>query len=326
MHVIWGGKPVGSGPGRRPWEARLRTGAARSPRLLIAGLGVFMVLTGLSCSATHAGIPPWKKVWSDTFNGPADSSINTRYWEHNTGRGIFGTGEIETMTTSRHNVHLDGHGNLDLIVLGHGSGSSRDYTWTSGRVETRSSRFAAPAGGEMMVTASIRQPDAAHELGYWPGFWMLGRQAWPMDGEIDILEDVNGLSQHSGTLHCGNLTQRNHDGSFGPCHETDGLGSGSRTCAGCQRGFHTYSVIVDRRHATNQQIRWYFDGHEFFSVSERRVGQAVWTAAVDHGFSILLNVSIGGSFPNAQCRCTTPTSQTSSQGTMVVRYVDVYTN
>src|SRR3984957_4717396 len=216
-----------------------------------------MVLACLSCSATHAGVLPWKMVWSDTFNGPPGGSLDTRYWRYDSGRGIFGTGEIETMTTSRRNVPLDARGDFDLVVLGHGAGRSRDSAWTSGRVETRSSRFAAPAGGEMMVTASIKQPDAPHELGYWPGFWMLGQPAWPVNGEIDILEDVNGLGQHSGTLHCGNLTQRNHEGTCGPCHETDGLGSGSRGCAGCQRGFHTYSVIVDRRHAAGQQIRWY---------------------------------------------------------------------
>ena len=93
----------------------------------------------------------------------------------------------------------------------------------------------------MMVTASIKQPEVAHALGYWPGFWMLGRTAWPGTGEIDILEDVDGYSKVSGTLHCGNLTQHNPDGTFGPCHETNGLGSGLRTCTGCQQSFHTYS-------------------------------------------------------------------------------------
>ena len=52
----------------------------------------------------------------------------------------------------------------------------------------------------------------------------------------------------------------------------------------------------------------------------------MWTAAVDHGHSILLSLAMGGSFPDDQCRCTTPTSQTSSNGAMVVRYVSVYTN
>jgi len=37
-------------------------------------------------------------------------------------------------------------------------------------------------------------------------------------------------------------------------------------------------------------------------------------------------VGMGGAFPDEQCRCSTPTTQTSSGGTMVVRYVSVYTN
>jgi beta-glucanase (GH16 family) len=290
-----------------------------------------MVLTGVSCSAApassgSAATAPWKKVWTDNFNGPADSSPSTAVWNYNTGRGVFGTGEIETMTDSPYNSHLDGHGDLDLIVLGKGAAGSKTAEWTSARLRTKSSQFAAPAGGEMMVTASIKQPDAANLMGYWPGFWMLGAKTWPEDGEIDIMEDVDGLGRDSGTLHCGNLTQHNPDGTTGPCHEGNGIGSGLRACAQCNQTFHTYSVIVDRRHADAQQIRWYLDGHEFFSVSERRVGQATWTAAVDHGFSILLSLSVGGVFPDDQCHCTTPTSQTSSQGTMVVRYVSVYTN
>jgi hypothetical protein len=55
---------------------------------------------------------------------------------------------------------------------------------------------------------------------------MLGPEPWPQTGEIDIMEDVNGLSKTSGTLHCGNLTDRNADGTFGPCHEKSGLGGG----------------------------------------------------------------------------------------------------
>ena len=176
------------------------------------------------------------------------------------------------MTSSLYNVHLDGHGDLDLIVLGHGAAGSSGAAWTSGRIRTKS-EFEAPAGGEMMVTASIEQPGPANSLGYWPGFWMLGSSAWPMGGEIDIMEDVNGLSKDSGTLHCGNLTQRNSDGTFGPCHEKSGLGSGLRTCTGCQQGFHTYTVIIDRRDASAEQIRWYLDGQPVLQ-RERVAGRA----------------------------------------------------
>lgn len=294
----------------------------------MAGLSGLLVLGGLSCSSAEGNsTPPWKLAWTDSFNGLAGSMVRASYWEYNTGRGIFGTNEVETMTASTGNVRLDGHGNLVITARGHGAAGDPRANWTSGRIETRANRlFGAPPGGEMMVTASIKQPNVAHGLGYWPGFWMLGRGHWPGTGEVDIMEDVDGLGKDSGTLHCGNITQRNPDGSFGPCHEGFGLGSGLRPCPGCKTSFHTYSMIIDRRHAGHEQIRWYLDGHEFYSVNESRVGEAVWTAAVDHGHSILLSLAMGGSFPDDQCRCTTPTSQTSSNGAMVVRYVSVYTN
>lgn len=264
-------------------------------------------------------------MWSDDFNGPAYSSVNTGNWRYVNGRGqIFGsTGEIETTTSSVQNIHLDGHGNLDIVVMGHGAAGSPGTAWTSARIATNN-LFGAPAGGEMMVSASIKQPNPANAAGYWPAFWMLGTGPWPQDGEIDILEDVNGLSSVSGAVHCGNLTQRNPDGTFGPCREGFGIGSGLRPCVGCQDGFHTYSVIVDRRNAADEQIRWYLDGNEFFSVSERQVGKPAWASAFDHGLQILLNVAVGGSFPNTKCQCNSPTGQTSSQGTMVVQYVHVY--
>jgi len=80
-----------------------------------------MVLVGTGCSsASDSPSQPssWKQVWADNFDGPANGSVNTANWGFDTGRGVFGTGEIETMTTSPSNAHLDGHGNLDLVALG----------------------------------------------------------------------------------------------------------------------------------------------------------------------------------------------------------------
>ena len=150
----------------------------------------------LAAPATVPGPPSgWSTVFSDDFNGAAGSGIDSQ-WMYDTGPGSnFGTGEIETMTSSTSNVHLDGNGNLDLTALGSGS------SWTSGRVQTTSANVGAPAGGELEVTASIQQP--AGGLGYWPAFWMLGPGQWPENGEIDIMEDVNSLSELAGTIHCG---------------------------------------------------------------------------------------------------------------------------
>jgi beta-glucanase (GH16 family) len=280
--------------------------------------------TPLAATAA-AGSPPvhgggkWSRVWIDDFKGPAATGVDRSVWKYNTGQGIFGTGEIETMTDSTSNVHLDGHGSLDITALGDGR------SWTSGRIQTIRSDFGAPAGGEMAVTASIRQPNPASGLGYWPAFWMLGPGDWPMTGEIDILEDVNALNEHASTLHCGNLDDVNPDGTLGPCHEFTGLSSGLQPCPGCQTGFHTYTAVVDRRHAGNEQIRWYLDGRQFFQVDERHVDEAAWSAGVDHGYSIIFDLAMGGGFPDGVCGCTTPTDHTTSGGTMTVRYVAVYT-
>jgi beta-glucanase (GH16 family) len=245
------------------------------------------------------------------FAGPANTGVDTSVWHYATGQGVFGGTEIETMTNSTQNVHLDGHGDLEITAIRDGS------SWTSGRINTKSSAFAAPAGGEMLVTASIRQPDPANALGYWPAFWMLGPGTWPENGEIDILEDANGLSKHSGTFSCGPHEQ-------GPCDQPTGLGTGLLPCPGCQKSYNVYSIVIDRRKPSDEQIRWYLNNHEFFSVSERKIGTAVWTKAVDHGFMIILDLAIGGQYPEGKCGCTAPSDQTTSGGTMSVRNLAVY--
>jgi beta-glucanase (GH16 family) len=288
-------------------------GVLRGTPRLLAGVAVLLAASLLGCSSggpdpqaasspqsqapLAASAASWRTVWADSFNGPAGSGVSTARWKYDNGQGSsFGTGEVEQTTSLPANVHLDGHGNLDIVALKNGS------SWTSGRIQT-TAQFAAPAGGELMVSASIRQPSPVNAVGYWPGFWLLGPGSWPATGEVDILEDVDAYNLVSGTLHCGNLTERNPDGTTGPCHERTGLSSGFRPCPNCQNTYHTYSVLIDRRDAGNEQIAWYLDGREYFSVSENRVGPAAWTAAIDHGLSIILDVGIGGSYPDRRCGC-----------------------
>jgi hypothetical protein len=258
--------------------------------------------------------PPsgWTTQFSDDFTGSAGSGVDSQ-WQYDTGPGSnFGTGEIETMTNSTSNVHLDGNGDLDVTALGSGS------NWTSGRIQTTSANVGAPAGGELEVTASIEQPNPASGLGYWPAFWMLGPGQWPENGEIDIMEDVNALSELSGTVHCGT-------DPGGPCNETNGIGSGLRACSGCQTGYHTYTMIENRTNTSNESITFYLDGNEYFSVSESQIGTSTWQAAFDHNMSIIFDLAMGGGYPNGVCNCTTPTSSTSSGATMSIQYVAAYT-
>jgi Ricin-type beta-trefoil lectin domain/Glycosyl hydrolases family 16 len=299
---------------QRPRQRRLRRIAFVGVLAPIAAmLSVFTVSVAPASAAVPAAPSGWSTVFSDDFNGAAGSAPSSANWIYDTGPGSnFGTGEIETMTNSTNNVHLDGNGDLDITAIGSGS------NWTSGRIQTPTANVGAPAGGELEVTASIEQPNPSSGTGYWPAFWMLGPGQWPENGEIDILEDVNALSEHSGTFHCGT-------DPGGPCNETDGLGSGLQSCSGCQSGYHTYTAIVNRTNAADESITWYLDGNQFYTVSESQVGAATWQAAVDHNFSIIFDLAMGGGYPNGVCGCTSPTGATTSGASMSVAYVAAYT-
>jgi len=266
----------------------------------------------------------WNKVWGDDFSGPAGSGVDQKEWLHSTGHGYpggaanWGTSEVETMTSSTANVYHDGSGHLAIKPIRDASGA-----WTSGRIETQRTDFQPPAGGVLHVEASIQQPDVtgASALGYWPAFWMLGAPArgvgarnWPGIGELDIMEDVNGLSSVWATMHCGVLPT-------GPCHETDGLGSGQRPVPDAQTRYHTYALEWDKS-VTPETIRWYVDGAMIHKVDASQVDATTWANATNHGYFIILNVAMGGVFPAKQGGG--PTPATRSGVPMLVDYVAVY--
>src|ERR1700743_2102655 len=87
-----------------------------------AGGGLSRALAAPSADAAVPAPPSgWTTVFSDDFNGAANTGVSGN-WIYDTGPGSsFGTGEIETMTNSTANVHQDGNGNLDLTAVGWGS-------------------------------------------------------------------------------------------------------------------------------------------------------------------------------------------------------------
>jgi hypothetical protein len=298
------------------------------PITALALLGA-TVATGWQAAASVPTTPGgWTLAWSDDFTGPAGSQPGTGDWIYDTGTSYpggpanWGTGEIQSYTTRTQNVSLDGGGNLRITPVRDGSGG-----WTSARVETTRSNFRPAAGGVLRIEGRIQMPNVtgAAAAGYWPAFWALGApyrgnyQNWPGIGEFDVMENVNGINQVWGTLHCGVAPN-------GPCQEFNGLGN-VRQCPGssCQSAFHTYAFEWDTGVSPNV-LRWYVDGQQYHSVSQAQVGDSAWAQLTNHaGYFILLNVAIGGSFPNGVAGSATPTSATASGVPMLVDYVAVYT-
>jgi beta-glucanase (GH16 family) len=292
--------------------------------VLVLGIGLVTVARTASAVTAPALVPAppagFSLTWGDDFTGAGGTGLDTGVWRYDTGPGSsFGTGEIETMTSSTANVFHDGAGHLVLRALH--SGGDPNTGWTSGRFETQAATFGAPPGGVVMMEAAIQQPNVttANGAGYWPAFWMLGAPlrsgvGWPGSGEVDIMEDINGRSSVFGTLHCGTFPG-------GPCNESTGIGSGERPCPGCQTGYHTYAVQIDRS-VSPEQIRWYLDGANYFTLSASRVDATTWANAVDHPFFIIFDLAMGGGFPAAFGGG--PFASTVSGGQMNIDYVAVY--
>ncbi|WP_051116630.1 glycoside hydrolase family 16 protein [Amycolatopsis nigrescens] len=299
-------------------------------RLLGSLAGAVLVLVPLT-SPAGADVPPppsgWTQVFADDFAGAANSLPSRDNWRFSLGHGYpggpdnWGTGEIAAHTDDPANVSVDGGGNLRITPIKNGD------SWTSARIETNKQDFKAPENGVLRVESRLQMPNVTGQeaLGYWPAFWMLGSPYrgnwwnWPSIGEFDIMENVNGINSVWGVLHCG-------VNPGGPCNETTGLPA-NRACPGesCQSAFHTYGFEWDRSVSPNQ-FRWYVDGQQFHQVSQNQVDAETWNNMTSHaGYFIILNVAIGGAFPNNQSGMATPVAATVSGRPMVVDYVAAWT-
>lgn len=287
--------------------------------IILGAIPIFVSAQPISRPAS--ALDSWSLIWSDEFNG--SGALSSSNWLYATGHSYpggpanWGTGEIESFTTSTDNVYQSG-GYLYIKAIRDGSGN-----WTSGRVETQRTDFQPPvSNGGLAVEARLQLPNVTGSAaqGYWPAFWMLGEAYrgnywnWPSIGEIDIMENINGANAWWGTLHCGTSPG-------GPCNETAGLGSG-RVDGGwsptLQAGMHTYRMEYDRS-VSPEQIRWYVDGVLRHTVNATAVDATTWNNALHHGFFIIFNLAIGGEWAGA------PTSETQSGAAMVIDYVRVYT-
>jgi beta-glucanase (GH16 family) len=267
-------------------------------------------------------------IFLETFPGAEGTLPSPTNWLFDLGTSYpggaakWGNNEFENYTNSVNNIRITKNHTLVITPL------LNKGTWTSSRVESQRSDFAASAGGQLYIESRIKLGDAPakKQQGIWPAFWALGssfrpnHSNWPVASEWDILETVNGGNTLYSTLHCGTAPG-------GPCNENNGLGSGGVSFS---RGvWHTVGLMVDRSMTgsggkgtwQNEALNWYLDGTQVFTVTGKKVGdEKTWKAVAHDEHFLLLNVAVGGGWPGA------PNDQTIDGPTvgMEVDYVGVW--
>jgi uncharacterized protein (TIGR03437 family) len=234
-----------------------------------------LILAG-SAAAQSSG---WNLIWSDEFDGAANTPPNPANWTYDLGGGGWGNSELETYTNSTQNVYQDGQGHLVIQALESSPGS-----YTSGRVKTQG-LFSFAYG---RIEARIKPPYGA---GIWPAFWMLGSDIdtvnWPECGEIDIMENFG--ADTSG----GDDGGFNHGSLHGPGYTGTGLTGEYDFPPGqsISNDFHVFAVEWDPT-----SIQFFVDGNLFETqtLNALPAGDTWEFNNTENPFFIIMNVAIGG--------------------------------
>src|SRR5437879_227778 len=213
---------------------------------------------------------PWRLVWSDEFEGPANSVPDQTKWAYDTGATGWGNQELENYTKSPDNASLDGNGNLVIRAVRTASG------YTSGRLKTQG-KFTTTYG---KIEARMRIP---YGQGLWPAFWMLGSDidavGWPGCGEIDIMENI------------GREPSINHGSMHAPGYSGGNSMTALYTLPNAQKfsdGFYTFSIVW-----SPQAVEFFVDGNSYEKVTPASIPPGTkWV--FNKPFFLLLNVAVGG--------------------------------
>jgi len=247
----------------------------------------------IACASSAQGIfaQCWNLVWEDDFNA---ATLDASNWSYQIGASGWGNNELQYYTDRTDNLELD-NGNLKITAR---EESYNGASYTSARI--RSINKADWTYGRM--EASIKLPVGQ---GIWPAFWMMPTNSeygtWPASGEIDIMEYLGHQTSTSyGTIHYGFTGNHQFMGSNYTLPSGDFFDN-----------FHLFAVEWEP-----DEIRWYIDGINYFSIASSSLGSFPWV--FDQDFHFILNVAVGGNWPGS------PDATTNFPQTMEVEYVRTY--
>ncbi len=180
----------------------------------------------------------WRIAFDDEFGG---RHLNHRLWSTGWfGHGITaGPSNLEQECDDPRQVHV--HDGLRITAVARAETcGGHQQRYASGLIET-DGKFSFTYGA---IQARIWMPGHGTRIADWPAFWADG-QHWPKDGEIDVVEGLDGS----------------------PCwhfHYSGGGPGGCTSVRGAASGWHTYAADWERG-----SIAYLYDGRV---VGRQRTG------------------------------------------------------
>lgn len=215
----------------------------------------------------------WTLVWSDEFN--YTGSPSEEKWSYDEGCTGWGNGEAQCYTKGKlENARVE-DGRLILEARRDGA-YKRPYT--SARIKSKGKGYWTYA----RVEVCAKLPSGR---GVWPAIWMLsekwnyGKEFWPDNGEIDIMESVGyNPSLIHGTVHTAKHNIRRGDPKKGKINIPDAA-----------TAFHVYAIewYPDR-------ISFFVDNQKYFTFFRQKDTWHFWP--FNHDFYLIMNLAIGGSW------------------------------
>jgi beta-glucanase (GH16 family) len=233
-------------------------------------------------------------VWSDEFNAPANTGIDSTKWSYITWLPKTVNNEEQRYTSSLSNVFHDGDGHL---VLRARYLPNAVYPYTSGRIDTNQKVSFGP-GHRIEVRAKL--PAGA---GSFPGIIMMGTSGnWPSCGQLSLMEQYG---QDKSVVYAAVYA-----GSAPGSGSTDNTPYVFPDTATASSDFHVYSVD------------WYSDHVDFWVDGDVVLSSEYAKTSPLYNITeyIILDLALGGDMGGAIDN----SAFTADKMDMVVDYVRVY--
>lgn len=236
----------------------------------VGGRMTVALVAGVALVAALPLAAGWKEVWRDDFDGP---TLNERDWSR------IGPGKSDwnrQMSVRPDLVELK-DGNLVLWGKLNVDTNADPRPFLTGGVWTKGKRLFSR--GRIEIRAKFED----HQRGAWPAFWTVGDKAsgdargWPWNGEIDIVERLNGDAFVYQTAHSA---------------WTEGKDGGRNPPQGGKAPIRLGEYNLFALEIASDALVWYVNGQETFRYPRTGVSPLQWPFDVPQ--HLKLDQQLGG--------------------------------